>query len=122
MEDQKIRRYKIEDRESLRQMDKDNFDKAYNQYLADVECPLSAAPKNETLDWLLGLAVDFEFQENYQEFNDKKNGSESVECTIKNNPLDHLDCELKLTMLVVFNFKLIFQIIFQSIVLNSRQE
>ena len=57
---------------------------------------MSAAPKNETLDWLLGLAVDFEFQENKEKFAQQKEGSENMESAAKNNPLDNLDCELKL--------------------------
>jgi len=97
LEDQKIRRYKIENRESLRQTNKDDFEKAYNQYLMDVDCPILDAPKNETLDWLLGLAVNFDFQENYKEPNQQKDDSENSDSAVKNNTLDNLDCELKAT-------------------------
>jgi len=91
LEDQKIRRYKIENRESLRQTNKDDFEKAYNQYLMDVDCPILDAPKNETLDWLLGLAVNFDFQENYKEPNQQKDDSENSDSAVKNNTLDNLD-------------------------------
>ncbi len=34
------------------------------QYLQDVNCPFSAQERQETVDWLLGLAVRFEYGDN----------------------------------------------------------
>lgn len=34
------------------------------QYLQDVNCPFSVQERQETVDWLLGLAVRFEYGDN----------------------------------------------------------
>nr|CAG4648804.1 EOG090X0ARU [Polyphemus pediculus] len=92
LEDQKIRRYKIEERESLRKtLSGEEWDKAFSQYLSDLECPVSSCPKNEILDWLLGLAVHFEFSENVELYSGNKEVTDKVKSTVKMNPLDNLD-------------------------------
>ena len=34
------------------------------QYVQDVSCPFNAQERQETVDWLLGLAVRFEYGDN----------------------------------------------------------
>ena len=68
LEDQKIRYYKIEDRTELRTKTGENWTTAFQKYLKDLECPhdhsveLSAA-----LDWLLGVALRYEFGDTSQQ-------------------------------------------------------
>uniref|UniRef100_A0A8C1Y6H2 RNA transcription, translation and transport factor protein n=1 Tax=Cyprinus carpio TaxID=7962 RepID=A0A8C1Y6H2_CYPCA len=64
LEDQKIRHYKIEDRGNLRNIPSSDWPKYFEKYLQDVNCPFSAQQRQETVDWLLGLAVRFEYGDN----------------------------------------------------------
>uniref|UniRef100_A0A671U8Z5 RNA transcription, translation and transport factor protein n=1 Tax=Sparus aurata TaxID=8175 RepID=A0A671U8Z5_SPAAU len=64
LEDQKIRHYKIEDRGNLRNIPSSDWPKAYQQYLQDVNCPFGGPERQEALDWLLGLAVRYEYGDN----------------------------------------------------------
>ncbi|XP_050810698.1 RNA transcription, translation and transport factor protein isoform X2 [Gopherus flavomarginatus] len=64
LEDQKIRHYKIEDRGSLRNIHNDEWPKAFEKYLKDVNCPFKIQERQETIDWLLGLAVRLEYGDN----------------------------------------------------------
>ncbi|TFK03051.1 NADH dehydrogenase [Platysternon megacephalum] len=57
LEDQKIRHYKIEDRGSLRNIHNDEWPKAFEKYLKDVNCPFKIQERQETIDWLLGKTV-----------------------------------------------------------------
>uniref|UniRef100_A0A3B4WHH0 RNA transcription, translation and transport factor protein n=1 Tax=Seriola lalandi dorsalis TaxID=1841481 RepID=A0A3B4WHH0_SERLL len=64
LEDQKIRHYKIEDRGDLRNIPSSEWPKAYQKYLQDVNCPFGVQEKQEAVDWLLGLAVRYEYGDN----------------------------------------------------------
>ncbi|XP_068612469.1 RNA transcription, translation and transport factor protein [Brachionichthys hirsutus] len=68
LEDQKIRHYKIEDRGSLRNIPSSDWPKAYQKYLQDVNCPFGALEEHEAFDWLLGLAVRFEYGDNVEKY------------------------------------------------------
>ncbi|MCP6198951.1 hypothetical protein NL445_28370, partial [Klebsiella pneumoniae] len=57
LEDQKIRHYKIEDREGLRNIDSDFWKEAYNTYQKDLVSPAAEGTLNEQLNWLLSYAV-----------------------------------------------------------------
>jgi len=86
LEDQKIRRYKIEQREELRNVKSETWDQAYKRYLVDLDCPVDYTDRNEILDWLLSLGVHLEFSENKDLY---------CQClTVKKeaNPLHHLEC------------------------------
>ena len=64
LEDQKIRHYKIEDRSDLHQYTGDNWTGVFKKYLKDLECPFSPDTQiNSVVDWLLGVAVRYEFNE-----------------------------------------------------------
>ena len=93
LEDQKIRRYKIEERESLRQIQSELWEETFRQYLIDLDCPITSSPKNEILDWLLGLAVHFEFSEKPELYSENKTASDQFKSVMKTNPLDNLDCK-----------------------------
>lgn len=84
LEDQKIRHYKIEDRDSLRNMESQNWQQEFDrvspehdnimitmitvmivfQYLKQMDCPFSSCQQELVLDWLLTLAVRLEYEDN----------------------------------------------------------
>ncbi|XP_077957899.1 RNA transcription, translation and transport factor protein isoform X4 [Gasterosteus aculeatus] len=64
LEDQKIRHYKIEDRGNLRNIPSSDWPEAYQKYLQDLNCPFGAQEKQESVDWLMGLAVRYEYGDN----------------------------------------------------------
>lgn len=64
LEDQKIRQYKIETREGLRQMQSNDWQKAFDTYIKDVGCPIPSNKPIEQFEWLLSFAVRLEFADN----------------------------------------------------------
>ncbi|CAJ1087005.1 RNA transcription%2C translation and transport factor protein [Xyrichtys novacula] len=68
LEDQKIRHYKIEDRGNLRNIPSSDWPQAYQKYLQDVNCPFQDQERQEALDWLLGLAVRYEYGDNVEKY------------------------------------------------------
>lgn len=60
LEDQKIRLYKIEDREGLRQIGKPEWQNAYAKFKIDVGMPTLNSPIDE-LSWLMIHAVKLEY-------------------------------------------------------------
>lgn len=64
LEEQKIRHYKVEERDPLRKITSDSWVDAFNQYIRDLECPLKSDKKIELLEWLLGHAVRLEYGDN----------------------------------------------------------
>ncbi|XP_005996050.1 RNA transcription, translation and transport factor protein isoform X2 [Latimeria chalumnae] len=64
LEDQKIRHYKIEERGNLRNIHSSDWPNHFQKYLQDVNCPFEAPDRQETIDWLLGLAVRLEYGDN----------------------------------------------------------
>lgn len=64
LEDQKIRHYKIEERESLRNIDVDSWKEAYDSYQRDLVSPAIEGNPNEQLNWLLSYAVRLEYADN----------------------------------------------------------
>ncbi|XP_053330891.1 RNA transcription, translation and transport factor protein [Spea bombifrons] len=72
LEDQKIRHYKIEDRGNLRNIHSSEWPAQYEQYLKDVSCPFKAEERQESIDWLLGLAVRLEYGDNAAKYQNAK--------------------------------------------------
>ncbi|XP_056157205.1 RNA transcription, translation and transport factor protein [Lampris incognitus] len=68
LEDQKIRHYKIEDRGNLRNIPSSEWPNAFQKYLQDVSCPFSVQERQEAVDWLLGLAVRYEYGDNVEKY------------------------------------------------------
>nr|CAG4649567.1 EOG090X0ARU [Scapholeberis mucronata]SVE93795.1 EOG090X0ARU [Scapholeberis mucronata] len=92
LEDQKIRRYKIEDREPLRATNVEEWNLGFLQYLKDLDYPYTAQSRPEILDWLLGIAIQLEFNENPQSYS-SSTPKVHQQSSIKTNPLDNLDFE-----------------------------
>lgn len=58
LEDQKIRFYHMDQRKGLRELESDNWDKAYQDYLDKLKCPQDLySSKKMQYAWLLGHAI-----------------------------------------------------------------
>nr|CAG4646470.1 EOG090X0ARU [Macrothrix elegans] len=90
LEDQKIRRYKIEERELIRNTTTEDWNKAFEQYTLDLDCPFSNITRSEILDWLLSLAIQLEFNEKPEAYAETKKPQDNTKPT-NTNPLDNLD-------------------------------
>uniref|UniRef100_A0A672P786 RNA transcription, translation and transport factor protein n=1 Tax=Sinocyclocheilus grahami TaxID=75366 RepID=A0A672P786_SINGR len=91
LEDQKIRHYKIEERGNLRNIPSSDWPKYFEKYLQDVNCPFSAHERQETVDWLLGLAVRFEYGDNVEKYRNCKPVTEASDVQKSADPLINLD-------------------------------
>nr|XP_034956231.1 RNA transcription, translation and transport factor protein isoform X1 [Zootoca vivipara] len=94
LEDQKIRHYKIEDRGNLRNIhNAAEWTKSFEKYLKDVNCPFNVQERQETIDWLLGLAVRLEYGDNADKYKDPTpEGAKNADNASKNaEPLINLD-------------------------------
>lgn len=78
LEDLKIRQYKIEERKSLREEEGGRWVDAFKKYLKKLECPytLESRPLQAVVDWLLGVAMRYEFTEIAESNSDLKRGIE----------------------------------------------
>ena len=76
LEDLKIRQYKIEERKALRDEEGGRWVSAFESYLKRLECPYAVKthPLSAVLDWLLGVAVRYEFGEMAESNSDIKHG------------------------------------------------
>ena len=64
LEDQKIRFYKISERSELRENTGGNWMTTFQKYLDDLECPHNPETSLQaTLDWLLGVALRYEYND-----------------------------------------------------------
>ena len=76
LEDQKIRFYKIEERGVLREGEGRKWVDAFRKYLRALECPYTVeADLPAAIDWLLGVAVRYEFGEMADSNPDVKRGA-----------------------------------------------
>ncbi|CAG7836065.1 unnamed protein product [Allacma fusca] len=96
LEDQKIRQYKVDERDDLRNTQSATWASAYDKYLQDVNCPLETKKAPEVIDWLLGLAIRLEYSDAADKYS--KASSENIKLEqseapkmITANPLDHID-------------------------------
>lgn len=95
LEDQKIRHYKIEERECLRNTGSPKWKESFSKYLNDIGCPFNHDDKNSVIDWLLGLAVRLDYGDNREKYKDAT--SENIKnktnapVVVQKNPLDNLD-------------------------------
>lgn len=68
LEDQKIRHYKIEERQDLRAKTGDGWKESYKKYLTVLECPFDVSTGNfNCIEWLLELAIRCEFDDKAEE-------------------------------------------------------
>lgn len=93
VEDQKIRHYKIEERGNLRNIPSSDWPKHFEKYLQDVNCPFSAPERQETVDWLLGLAIRFEYGDNVEKYQVCKPVTEANDVQKSADPLINLDSD-----------------------------
>ncbi|XP_051283987.1 RNA transcription, translation and transport factor protein [Dicentrarchus labrax] len=91
LEDQKIRHYKIEDRGNLRNIPSSDWPQAYQKYLQDVSCPFGFQERQEALDWLLGLAVRYEYGDNVDKYKNCEPFAASGDSAKAVDPLVNLD-------------------------------
>uniref|UniRef100_A0A3P8W4U5 RNA transcription, translation and transport factor protein n=1 Tax=Cynoglossus semilaevis TaxID=244447 RepID=A0A3P8W4U5_CYNSE len=91
LEDQKIRHYKIEDRGNLRNIPSSEWPKAYQKYLQDVNCPFGVQERQEAVDWLLGLAVRYEYGDNVDKYKNCPPLAASTNSDKAADPLVNLD-------------------------------
>lgn len=93
LEDQKIRHYKIEEREGLRNIDGDNWKEAYDIYQRDLVSPATEGQPNEQLNWLLSYAVRLEYADNVDKYKNAKieQPKQAAPNVVSTNPLDNLD-------------------------------
>ncbi|XP_066550836.1 RNA transcription, translation and transport factor protein isoform X2 [Amia ocellicauda] len=91
LEDQKIRHYKIEDRGDLRNIHSSDWPKHFEKYIQDVNCPFSAQERQESVDWLLGLAVRFEYGDNADKYKNCKPEAAANDSGKQSDPLINLD-------------------------------
>ncbi|XP_046886867.1 RNA transcription, translation and transport factor protein [Hypomesus transpacificus] len=91
IEDQKIRHYKIEDRGNLRNIPSSEWPKYFETYLQDVNCPFSVKERPEAVDWLLGLAVRFEYGDNVDKYKNCPQATATSNTEKPSDPLIHLD-------------------------------
>ncbi|KAM8921047.1 RNA transcription, translation and transport factor protein [Pelodytes ibericus] len=89
LEDQKVRHYKIEERGKLRNIHNNEWPGQYEKYLKDVNCPFKVEERQESIDWLLGLAVRLEYGDNASKYQNAK--PISTEITKTSDPLINLD-------------------------------
>ncbi|XP_011306941.1 UPF0568 protein C14orf166 homolog isoform X1 [Fopius arisanus] len=92
LEDQKIRHYAIQDRSDLRDIHNTEWNKTFEKYILDVGCPVTTTNLDK-LEWLVGLAVRLDFEDNLEKYQAKKDAAKIAEVpSVKStNPLDNLD-------------------------------
>uniref|UniRef100_H3B9U2 RNA transcription, translation and transport factor protein n=1 Tax=Latimeria chalumnae TaxID=7897 RepID=H3B9U2_LATCH len=93
LEDQKIRHYKIEERGNLRNIHSSDWPNHFQKYLQDVNCPFEAPDRQETIDWLLGLAVRLEYGDNAEKYKNctADNANNADNTARSTEPLINLD-------------------------------
>ena len=100
LEDQKIRHYTIDDRRALRDTNSPDWKVTFDKYLTDLVCPILSGSQLEVLDWLLGVAVRYEYGESPEKYNSAASGNISSSVmeqprVVSSNPLDSLDLSSK---------------------------
>lgn len=64
---------------------------ALGQYLKDLDYPYAVHSRPEILDWLLGVAVQLEFNEKPESYSSTPKVQDLS--SVQQNPLDTLDCK-----------------------------
>lgn len=79
LEDQKIRHYKIEDRAGLREHEGIAWERSFQQYLKELECPFNFDVQPQSVvDWLLGVAVRYDYKDATKEHPELRFGFDSA--------------------------------------------
>lgn len=64
LEDQKIRHYKVEDRDALRNFADPNWNETFKTYQNDLGSPVIDSSPTEQLTWLASFAIRLEYSDN----------------------------------------------------------
>lgn len=95
LEDQKIRHYKIEDREPLRHIENPEWTKSFHRYIQDLNCPYQPTERRMIIDWFLGYAIRLEYGDNVEKCKDMTaeifKESQANAKPLSTNPLDNMD-------------------------------
>lgn len=95
LEDQKIRHYKVEDRNKLRDFKSPDWSSAYRGYLNDLACPVMSKNQSEELEWLLAFATRLEYGDNAEKYKTKAAELSQIQSNVpkvvSQNALDNLD-------------------------------
>ncbi|XP_046351277.2 RNA transcription, translation and transport factor protein-like [Haliotis rufescens] len=95
LEDQKVRHHKIEDRGALRNIHSPDWEKAFEIYLKELNCPYKCGEKCAVMDWLLGFAVRLEYGDDGEKYRNVTPESVQMSRTgvagSSSNPLDSLN-------------------------------
>lgn len=78
LEDQKIRHYKIDDRAGLREHKGAEWERSFQQYLKELECPFNFGMHSQSVvDWLLGVALRYDYKDASKDHPELKCGLDS---------------------------------------------
>lgn len=64
LEDQIIRFYKIEERTELRKVTSPEWNKAFDKYKEDLNCPKELSTDVEKLKWIVSYAIKLDYTDN----------------------------------------------------------
>lgn len=64
LEDQHIRSYKIEERGELRKITSPDWNKSFEKYKEDLNCPKELKTEIEQLKWIVSYAIKLEYSDN----------------------------------------------------------
>lgn len=101
LEDQKIRKYIIEDRAELRKVNSPEWPQAFDKYKNDLNCPKVLTSSLDQLKWIVSYAIKLEYLDNADEYKDltstkvaEAEQNKTSAPTLKSvNPFDNLDCK-----------------------------
>ncbi|KAG5681509.1 hypothetical protein PVAND_010935 [Polypedilum vanderplanki] len=68
LEDQNIRLYKIEERAELRKITSPEWNKAFEKYKEDLNCPKELKTDIDQLKWILSYAIKLEYSDNVDQY------------------------------------------------------
>jgi RLL motif-containing protein 1 len=101
LEDRKIRHYQKENRQELRNIQSEDWDKAFKEYLDALVCSVEHHSRQSIVDWLLGYAVRLEYNDQIEAYSEEtaaakmKKKMENAPKVASTNPLDNMDFQHK---------------------------
>jgi RLL motif-containing protein 1 len=94
---------KIEDRKQLRKIKSSDWNKAFEKYKEEINCPKELKTEEEQLMFLLSHAIKLEYGDNVDQYRSmtaeklkETQKTQSSAPSVKSvNPFDNLDCEFR---------------------------
>jgi len=100
LEDNKIKKYKPESRQNIRNVNSSEWKKSFDKYKQDVSCPITSNEFTDELDWFIRYALKSEYSNKKSTY--EKHAVENIKSAnantpnvVADNPLDHLDFSSK---------------------------